>query len=160
VYYALMGLEPPLRLAWRVPWAALGAAVALGAFASAISWEAAGGADTSLWRWAGFLWAALAADAAFCALSLAVSVQVQVGAQSIRSPAIPWWQKRQRQEILKWFSRLTRLADKVSVLDTEEYWEYHRGKLAILREEGFLGDWSYHSAVARLNSQEREDIGE
>jgi hypothetical protein len=59
-----------------------------------------------------------------------------------------------------WFSRLTHLADKLAVLDTEDYWDYHRRKLAILREEGFLGDWAYHSAVARLNSQEREDIGE
>jgi hypothetical protein len=78
----------------------------------------------------------------------------------METPALPWWQKAPRQELLKLLARLIHLADSLGELDHENYWEYHRNKLAILKEQGFLEPWPYRSALARLNSQEREDFGE
>jgi hypothetical protein len=89
-----------------------------------------------------------------------VAVHAQAGDQALLTPSMPWWQKAPRQELLKLFARLICLADRLSELDHEHYWEYHRNKLAVLRELDFLEPWPHRSALARLNSQEREDIGE
>lgn len=161
VYHSLMALEPPVRLAWRLPRVAFwGTCVALVATAG-VALEAAATKEGALWPWAGMLAAAGFLGSLFSLAGLSVAVAVGTGGpQQVRSVFLPWWQKRQRQEILRWFARLIRLADRLSEIDHEDYWEYHRAKLAILNEEGFLDPWPYRSALARLNSQAREELGE
>ena len=65
-----------------------------------------------------------------------------------------------RREALAWFAKLVQLADLLDVVRTDDYWDFHRSKLKILREAGFIEDWPYRSALARLNAQEREELGE
>jgi hypothetical protein len=160
VYYSLMVLEPPVRLAWRLPriafWGTCGASV----WAFALACSALWGREPNLWPWAWLLAAAAAAGALWTTAGLGVAVQIRAGDKALLSPHLPWWQKHPRQEVLKWFARLIRLADRLADLEHEDYWEYHRGKLAVLRDEGFLEPWPYRSALARLNSQEREDLGD
>ncbi|MEW6757151.1 MAG: hypothetical protein AB1347_02925, partial [Acidobacteriota bacterium] len=91
---------------------------------------------------------------------LRVSATVETGAEPVETPGIPWWDQRRRREALAWLARLVKLADRVEPLDAEDYWEYHRAKLGLLKEEGFLEEWPYRSALARLNTQEREEMGE
>jgi hypothetical protein len=159
-YASLMALEPPVRLAWRIPLpAAAGAALSLAA-GGFLTGLALGRPEPTLWPW---VWA-LACVASVCVLwvatGLRVAVQASLGSQPLLTPSLPWWQRGPRQELLKLLARLISLADSLSELDHENYWEYHRNKLAILKEQGFLEPWPYRSALARLNSQEREDFGE
>jgi hypothetical protein len=160
VYYSLASIQAPLRLVWRLPWAAV-ALFAGSAFASlALASEAFVALDGLP---AGILAALLAAGAASLAwavFALGAAVEVPSGSRFFRTPVLPWWRARERRELLSWFARLIRLADLLAELETEDYWEYHRVKLGILKDEGFLGEWPYRSALARLNSQEREELGE
>ena len=160
VYYSLMALEPPVRLAWRLPRAAFWGTCLAFVAAVALALEAAGEKESALWPWAGALAVAGLLGLLGSLAGLSVAVIVGASGQTVRSAYLPWWQKVQRQEILRWFARLIRLADRLSEIDHEDYWEYHRNKLAILNEEGFLDPWPYRSALARLNSQEREEQGE
>lgn len=160
VYYSLMALEPPVRLAWRLPRAVLWGTCFAFVAALALALEAAGGKEGALWPWAGALAVVGSLGTLWMLVGLSVAVAAGAGGQRVRSVYVPWWQKKQRQEILRWFARLIRLADRLSELDHEDYWEYHRNKLALLNEEGFLEAWPYRSALARLNSQEREELGD
>lgn len=158
VYYSLASIEAPIRLAWRLPWLALtGSAVGLLA-ALALRQDAGPGGTASPWTWGVAAGSLLLA--AWSLISFGVRVEATVGPQAVRSPLLPWWQKSQRREILRWFARIVRLADLLADLETEDYWEYHRNKLGILREEGFLEDWPYRSSLSRLNALEREETGE
>jgi hypothetical protein len=160
VYYSLMALEPPVRLAWRLPRAAFWGTCLACVAAVALALAAEGGQEGALWPWAGALAMGGILGGLWSLAGLLVAVVVGAGAQRVWSVYLPWWQRAQRQEILRWFARLIKLADRLSEVDHEDYWEYHRAKLAILNEEGFLEPWPYRSALARLNSQERDEQGE
>lgn len=158
-FYALTALRAPITLAWKIPWPALlpGALAALLAVpAASAELEARG--SLGPWAW-GFLGASILL-LGLSALLLSVSVTVDTGADPFRSPALSWWARRDRQRLLAFLSSVVRAADRVDLLDMEDYWEYHRAKLAVLKEEGFLEDWPYRSALVRLSSQEREEMGE
>ncbi len=159
-YYSLMALEPPIRLVWRVPWVSLGGAAASGFLVLGLLVEGVAGRDPTLWHALLALAGASLAFVLFAVARLAIAVQLPVQGTPIRTPFMPWWQRAQLQSILQWFARLVHLADRLEALSTEDYWEFHRSKLGILKEEGFLEDWPYRSALARLNSQEREELGE
>lgn len=158
-FYALTALRAPISLAWRVPWPTLfpGALAALLAVpAASAGLESQGSAGP--WAW-GLLGASLLL-LLLSALLLTVSVTVDTGAAPFRSPPLSWWARRDRQRVLAFLASIVRAADRVDLLDMEDYWEYHRAKLALLKEEGFLEDWPYRSALVRLSSQEREEMGE
>ena len=159
-YYSLMALEPPIRLVWRVPWVSLGGAAASGFLVLGLMVAGVAGRDPTLWHALLALAGASLAFVLFAVARLAIAVQLPVQGTPIRTPFMPWWQRAQLQSILQWFARLVHLADRLEALSTEDYWEFHRSKLGILKEEGFLEDWPYRSALARLNSQEREELGE
>ncbi|MGA9750279.1 MAG: hypothetical protein WBS54_00665 [Acidobacteriota bacterium] len=159
-YYSLMALESPIRLVWRVPWVSLGGAAASGLLVLGLLVEGVAGRDPTLWHALLALTGANLAFVLFAVARLAIAVQLPVQGTPIRTPFMPWWQRAQLQSILQWFARLVHLADRLEELSTEDYWEFHRSKLGILKEEGFLEDWPYRSALARLNSQEREELGE
>ena len=158
IYFSLPALEAPIRLAWRVPWAMLTAAFASAAAAVVLATEAQKGGSVQVWAW----WSlgAAVALAASSVLTLGVAVEVAAGTNPLRTPCMPWWKKAQIRETLAWFARIVRLADSLEQVRTEDYWDFHRAKLQILRETGFIDDWPYRSALARLNSQEREELGE
>ncbi len=160
VYYSLASIQPPLRLSWRIPWVAVtllaGSALASVALAS----EAFLAVEGSLRGLLVALSAVGAASLAWTFFALGAAVEVPSGSRSFRTPVLPWWRVRERRELLSWFARLIRLADLLADLETEDYWEYHRAKLGILRDEGFLEEWPYRSALARLNNQERDELGE
>jgi hypothetical protein len=160
VFYSLMALEPPVRLAWRLWGPAVWCACAAFAATGILALLAYAGREASLWPWAAALAASGAGGILLALLTLSVGVTVGAGPQGILSDPLPWWEKERRLEILRWYSRLIRLADRLSEIDHEDYWEYHRNKLALMKEEGFLEAWPYRSALARLNSQEREEMGE
>ncbi|MGC8762475.1 MAG: hypothetical protein ACP5VN_02390 [Acidobacteriota bacterium] len=159
-FYALTALRAPLSLAWRVPWPTLfpGILAALLAVpAASAGLESRGSAGP--WAW-GLLGASLLL-LLLSALLLTVSVTVDTGGTApFRSPPLSWWARRDRQRILAFLASVVRAADRVDLLDMEDYWEYHRAKLALLKEEGFLEEWPYRSALVRLSSQEREEMGE
>ena len=160
VYYSLASIQAPLRLSWRVPWAAVavfaGAALASVALAS----ESFFAVEGSLAWILAALAAAGAASLAWTIVTVGAAVEVPSGSRSFRTPVLPWWRVRERRELLSWFARLIHLADLLADLETEDYWEYHRTKLGMLKDEGFLEEWPYRSALARLNNQEREELGE
>lgn len=155
-YHSLSVLHAPVRLVWKPSWPALGLlASAAGAFAlSAVrGWSFAGGT---------WLWPALGLAAGFV-LPLAagrVAVSAPAGEGSVESPAFPIWRLRELRKILLWFSRLANLADRLEELRSDDYWEYHREKVNILQQQGFLEDWPYRSTLGRINSNEREEMGE
>ena len=157
-YYSLSSLEPPIHLAWRVPWAALGLWAVAGLPAAVLARDAAGSPDLRLVVLA--LAGVTVAAIVWAVLALGVAIEVSVGGHPVRSPVLPWWQRGERRRILLWYARLLRLADLLADLREEDYWEYHRTKLSVLKDEGFLEDWPYRSALSRLNSQERQDTGE
>jgi hypothetical protein len=159
-YFSLSSVAAPIRLAWRVPWVGLTLCMVSGGLALALAADARGGSEALLWKAAQALVLLSLLSAAWSALALGVAVELPVGSQFARSPVLPWWQVSRRQEILRWFARLVRLADLLEEIDTDDYWAYHRAKLGLLREEGFLDSWPYRSAMARLNSQEREEMGD
>ena len=160
MFFSLASLEPPIRLAWRAPWVLIGPALAAGAVSLALAAEAARGSGEALTPW---IWGSASA---FFALALGAAaltgaaVEVAAGPQPARTPYLPWWRRAPRREALAWFARLVHLADRLDEIHLDDYWEYHRAKLQVLREEGFIEDWPYRSALARLNSQEREDLEE
>lgn len=159
-YASLMAVEPPVRLAWKLPLPA-----AAGFLIAASSWAllavlADGRPEAGLRPWAWASACAAGASALWAVLGLRVAVQARLGSEVVETPSLPWWQRAPRQELLKLLARLIGLADSLGELDHENYWEYHRSKLAILKEQGFLEPWPYRSALARLNSQEREDFGD
>jgi hypothetical protein len=160
VFHALTSLEAPIHLAWRVPWAIFGAFVLAATAGLALASEAGRGDIPGLWPWAaGCAGAAVVLLAAFASL-VGVAVEVSSGTHPVRTPYVPWWRRAMLREVLAWFARLVRLADQIESLRTEDYWEFHRAKLKELREAGFIEDWPYRSALARLNAQEREELGE
>lgn len=158
VYYSLASIEAPIRLVWRVPWLALTGSVVGMIAALTLGQDAGPGGAIARWIWATVAGSLLLA--LWSLISFGVRVEAPVGSQAVSSPLLPWWQTRQRQEILRWFARIVRLADLLADLETEDYWEYHRNKLGVLRDEGFLEDWPYRSALSRLNALEREETGE
>lgn len=160
VFHALTALEAPIHLAWRVPWAVGGAFILATTAGLALASEAGRGEMPGLWTWsAGCAGAAVALLLAFVAL-FGVAVEVSSGTHPIRTPYVPWWRKATLRESLAWFARLVHLADQLDGLRTDDYWEFHRAKLKALHEGGFIEDWPYRSALARLNAQEREELGE
>ena len=82
------------------------------------------------------------------------------GEGSVESPAFPVWRMREMRRILLWFSRVVNLADRLDDVRSEDYWEYHREKVNVLQQQGFLEEWPYRSALGKINSNEREDLGE
>lgn len=160
VYYALSSLEAPIRLAWRVPWILSGIAVTAAASGLVLASEAGRSGMTvpPSWIWGAFGLSLLAGLLAVARAS--VAVEIASAGRPVRTPRMPWWRRKQRRQVLAWFARLVHLADRLDEITTDDYWDYHRAKLLILREEDFIGDWPYRSALARLNSQEREEPGE
>jgi hypothetical protein len=158
-FFALTALRAPVGIRWRIPWIPVATGAACFLCAAPASWlaRAAAGAG-GVWL-LGFSTAGLL-SALLAAALLRVSVTVETGAEPVETPGIPWWDQRRRRTALAWLARLVKLADRVEPLDAEDYWEYHRAKLGLLKEEGFLEEWPYRSALARLNTQEREETGE
>lgn len=159
-YHALSSLEAPIRLAWRIPWSLLGlsAASAVAGLLSASEWVPFGMGALRIWAWGSFGISLL--SGALGVARVGVSVEIASVGHPVRTPPMPWWRREQRRRVLAWFARLVHLADRLEEISTEDYWDFHRAKLQILRDEGFIGDWPYRSALARLNSQEREEPGE
>ncbi len=158
-FYALTALRAPVGIRWRIPWILVSAGALCFLCAAPAGWLARA-ADGSGGVWLlGLSTAGLVASLLAAAL-LRVSATVETGAEPVETPGIPWWDQRRRREALAWLARLVKLADRVEPLDAEDYWEYHRAKLGLLKEEGFLEEWPYRSALARLNTQEREEMGE
>lgn len=158
-FYALTALRAPISLAWRVPWLTLCPgllAALLVAPVASVGLESQGSAGP----WAWWLLGAALLLLLLSALLLNVSVTVDTGAAPFRTPPLSWWNRRDCQRILAFLAAVVKAADRVDLLDMEDYWEYHRAKLALLKEEGFLEDWPYRSALVRLSSQEREEMGE
>ncbi len=156
-FYGLDSLQAPVRLSWKVPRTALTLAVAasLGA-APAFSLASSPGAVSAAWAMA--VIGALCWIGSLAWLGVAVAVAAQDGI--VESTTIPWWRVKSRRVVLKWFAAIVELADHVDTLRSEDYWEYHRAKLQMLREADFLDEWSYRSALARLKSRERTEMGE
>jgi hypothetical protein len=158
-FYGLTALNPPVRLAWKVPKIALAGFLFGVLFAGPLSYIASAGGGHALDLAFGGLAVLAAACAIWLLLFLRVAVSVSTGTGTVESVALPWWQTSQRRSILTWFARIVRLADRTALIDYDDYWEFHRAKLEILRKESFLDTWPYRSALSRLNSQEREDLG-
>jgi len=159
-YYALSSLEAPIRLAWRIPWILFGISAATMASGLVLTSEALHSMPSVPWFW---IWGALGTSLLSGSLGVArVSAAVEIASvgHPVRTPQISWWRRAQRRQVLAWFARLVHLADRLEEISSEDYWDFHRAKLQILREEGFVGDWPYRSALARLNSQEREEPSE
>ena len=159
-FFALSSLEAPIRLAWRVPWFLFGAAAAMAAAGLALATSTNQGPVGVPPSW---IWGTLGVSCLLSALGVAltsVAVEIATAGPPVRLPRMPWWRRARRREALAWFARIVSLADRLEEIPTDDYWDFHRAKLQILREEGFLGDWPYRSALARLNSQEREEPGE
>lgn len=158
-FFALTSLRAPLHLVWRIPKTMLAASVAASfSIAPAFSFAAsAGNGLISLlpWSLAGF--AAVSWFVVLCETGAAVSVSTMK--DSVTTLLLPWWRLESRREVLRWFAAVVELADKVDAVRTEDYWEYHRIKLKLLRDAGFLDDWPYRSALARLNIHERTELG-
>jgi hypothetical protein len=159
-YHALTALEAPIHLSWRVPWALVGTGVLAAAAGLAVASEALRGETPGLWPWAYGLGLLAVLQLLASAALVGVAVEVSSGTHPIRTPHMPWWRRKMLREALAWFARLVQLADLLEVVRTDDYWDFHRAKLKILREAGFIEDWPYRSALARLNAQEREELGE
>ncbi len=158
-FYALTALRPPVRLAWKVPRVALAGLLCGLLFCGPLYYLATAGGGSALALAARLLTGAGLLSAAWLLVFLRVAVSVSTGTGTVESVALPWWQTHQRRSILTWFARIVRLADRTALIEYDDYWEFHRAKLGILREEGFLDTWPYRSALSRLNTQEREDLG-
>ena len=154
-YYSLGMVRSPVRLVWNIPWFLIGA-TALGLAAASVARF-----SPHLLPWANWKLALLfsALSMAGVTASLGVEVRIPIGDGSIDSPAFSWYRRSDCKRLLCWFSRLANLADRLEDLRSEDYWEYHRKKIAILKEQGFLDDWPYRSALGRINIQEREEMG-
>jgi len=159
-FFALTSLRAPLRLIWKIPKTLLAAAVAASfSIAPAFSFAAAStGSD-----WVALLPWSLVGFAAACWFVVlwetGAAVSVSTMKDSVASLLLPWWRVESRREVLRWFAAVVELADRVDAVRTEDYWEYHRIKLKLLKEAGFLDDWPYRSALARLNIHERTELG-
>ncbi|MEJ2368874.1 MAG: hypothetical protein P8Z49_11140 [Acidobacteriota bacterium] len=161
-FYSLPALRPPIRLVWRHKIAAAAGGLA--------AWAAGTGALWFLGRpqgQAAFLrsgWWLIASPLVPAvltgALILRLAVHFQVDDQSVLTPSLPWWQISKRRRLLAWLSRMVDLGQRIDDLDWDHYWDYHRRKLFLLKEEGLLDEWPYHSAMTRLNANEREELGD
>lgn len=153
-YYSLSLLRAPVRLVWKPSWGSV-AAIAL----------AAGGWGLLAWKGPATLaapWVMAGAGLlAGLGLSLALgrmAVSAPAGDGAVESPALAFFRRDELRRLLLWFSRLANLSDRIEELRSEDYWEYHREKVNILREQGFLEEWPYRSALGKINSQERENF--
>ena len=153
-YYSLTMLRAPVRLVWKPSWMGLAALAAAGLGCGLLAWRipALRGAG---WLWAG---AGLLAGAALPFALGRVAVSAPAGDGSLESPAFPFYRREELRRILLWFSRLANLSDSLEELRSEDYWEYHRDKVGILKELGFLEEWPFRSALGKINSQERENV--
>jgi len=159
-FFALTSLRAPLRLAWRIPKIPLAAAVTASfsiapAFSFAAASTGSGWIALLPWSLVGF-----SVTSWFVVLwETGAAVSVSTMKDSVATLLLPWWRVESRREVLRWFAAVVELADQVDAVRTEDYWEYHRIKLKLLKDAGFLDDWPYRSALARLNIHERAELG-
>jgi hypothetical protein len=153
-YYSLAMLHAPVRLVWKPSWAGLGALVAVGIGCGLIAWRVPA-FQGYIWLWCG---AGMVAGSALPFALGRVAVSAPAGDGSLESPAFPFFRREELRRILLWFSRLANLSDSLEELHSEDYWEYHREKVTILRELGFLEEWPFRSALGKINSQARENL--